>query len=181
MWKINSEGSSQPCDSSQNLEIKLGPTRFSHKDSDGRMTFIEFRFFGTDEKSWRFQNFKFEYILKSAWKEDVDNSIFADSFWVIEIEISIAAPEAHGLQHDAYVMDLQSFRSNEDGKTPQNWCSEKKTAFRLSYCWWFRNPAIKPVEVGSFSFIICIFFLKIPPQVVQDCGKPSTVLNPGPF
>lgn len=67
--------------------------------------------------------------LKSVWKKDVDDSIFADLFWVIEIEISIAAPEAHGLQHDAYVMDPQSFRSNEDGKTPQNWCSEKKQHF----------------------------------------------------
>ena len=23
--------------------------------------------------------------------------------------------------------------------------------FRMKYCWWFRNPARKPVEVGSFS------------------------------
>ena len=28
----------------------------------------------------------------------------------------------------------------------------------LSYCWWFRNPAVPPVEVGSFSPVFTHFY-----------------------
>ena len=45
-----------------------------------------------------------------------------------------------------------------------------------SYCWWFRNPARKPIEVGSLSHYLQGFMYTS--QVVNAGFQPSTVLVP---
>ena len=32
-------------------------------------------------------------------------------------------------------------------------------SIKVTYCWWFRNPARKPVEVGSLSHSLQVFFI----------------------
>ena len=67
--------------------------------------------------------------------------------------------------------------------TNLNWCRIPSIlsanlgvlSFNKHYCWWFRNPANSPVEVGSFSHYLKGF--STIPVWMFGISKPSTVIH----
>ena len=57
-----------------------------------------------------------------------------------------------------------------ESKTPQNY-----QVHDSSYCWWFRNPANQPVEVGSLSHYLYTGFFKS--QVVSRISSINSITS----